>query len=169
MNGFDASASTIWHSGYCTNVDQLPHEIQIDMGAGYLINGFRYLSRQDGGVNGRIGQYEFYATNDLSNWGTPLATGSFANDAAEKQISFGSNVYRYVRLRALTEANGGPWTSAADLNVLQSSDSSSSTPSVPPTTSTSLTAVSKTNWALAFVDSQETQCENGSALNTFDS
>jgi hypothetical protein len=169
VNSFDASAATIWHTQYCTSVAQLPHEIQIDMGTAYIINGFRYLPRQDGGRNGRIGQYEFYATNDLSNWGTPLATGSFANDATEKQISFGSNVYRYVRLRALTEASGGPWTSAADLNVLQSSDSSSSAPSVPPTTSTSLTAVSKTNWKLAFVDSQETQCENGLALNGFDS
>ena len=168
VNSFDASAATIWHTQYCTSVAQLPHEIQIDMGTAYIINGFRYLPRQDGGRNGRIGQYEFYATNNLLNWGTPLATGSFANDATEKQISFGSNVYRYIRLRALTEANGGPWTSAADLNVLQSSDSSSSSAGVPPTTFTSLTAVPKTNWTLAFVDSQETQCENGAAVNSFD-
>src|ERR1035437_9097788 len=133
VNSFDASAATIWHTQYCTSVAQLPHEIQIDMGTAYIINGFRYLPRQDGGSNGRIGQYEFYATNDLSNWGTPLATGSFANDAIEKQVLFASNVYRYIRLRALTEASGGPWTSAADLNVLQSSDSSSSSAGVPPT------------------------------------
>jgi hypothetical protein len=121
VNGFDASAATIWHTQYCPSVVQLPHEIQIDMGTGYLLSGFRYLPRQDGGINGRIGQYEFYATNDLSNWGTPLATGSFANDATEKQVLFTSGTYRYIRLRALTEANGGPWTSMAELTVLQSS------------------------------------------------
>src|ERR1035437_3018574 len=124
INSFDASAATIWHTQYCPGVAQLPHEIQIDMGTGNLITGFRYLPRQDGGVNGRIGQYEFYATNDPSNWGTPLATGSFANDATEKQVLFAPNTYRYIRLRALTEANGGPWTSMAELTVLQSSGSS---------------------------------------------
>ena len=76
VNSFDASAATIWHTQYCTSVAQLPHEIQIDMGTAYIINGFRYLPRQDGGRNGRIGQYEFYATNNLLNWGTPLATGN---------------------------------------------------------------------------------------------
>jgi len=124
VNGFDGNAASIWHTQYCPTVAQLPHEIQIDMGTGYLISGFRYLPRQDGGVNGRIGQYVFYATNDLSNWGTPLATGSFANDATEKQVLFAPNTYRYVRLQALTEANGGPWTSMAELTVLQSSTGS---------------------------------------------
>src|ERR1035437_10237879 len=162
VNSFDASAATIWHTQYCPSVANLPHEIQIDMGTAYIINGFRYLPRQDGGTHGRIGQYEFYATNDLSNWGTPLATGSFANDATEKQILFSSNTYRYVRLRALTEANGGPWASMAELTVLQSPASVSS--AIP----TSLTAVSKTNWKLAYVDSQETQCESGAAGNGFD-
>ena len=150
VNGFDASGSTIWHTGYCTSVDQLPHEIQIDMGTGYLLQGFGYLPRQDGGVHGRIGQYEFYATNDISNWGSPLATGTFANDATQKQVLFAPGTYRYIRLRALTEVNGGPWTSMAELTVLQ------------------LVAVPKSNWKLAYVDSQETQCENGAAVNSFD-
>jgi hypothetical protein len=120
-NGFDASAATIWHTQYCSGVSQYPHEIQIDLGTGNPVTGFRYLPRQDGGAHGRIGQYEFYATNDLSNWGTPLATGSFVNDATEKQVLFAPNTYRYIRLRALTEASGGPWTSMAELTVLQSS------------------------------------------------
>jgi hypothetical protein len=244
VNGFDANATTIWHTQYCPSTAQLPHEIQIDMGAGYLINGFRYLPRQDSGVNGRIGQYEFYATNNLSSWGTPLATGGFANDTTEKQVQFAQNTYRYIRLRALTEANGGPWTSMAELKALQATGGAPSllsmavTPSNPTiivggaqqftatrtyqgggtqditsqvnwtssapvatistgglatgqstgnttvtaglsgiTASTSLTvqaasgslsAVSKTGWKLVYADSQETQCENGAAVNGFD-
>jgi hypothetical protein len=168
VNGYDGSSGTIWHTQYCGTLSQLPHEIQIDMGSAFTINGFHYLPRQDGGKNGRIGKYEFYGTNDLSNWGTPVATGTFANDATLKEVLFTSSAYRYIRLRALTEANGGPWTSAAEISVLQSGSSSSST-SVAPTTSASLTAVSKANWKLAYVDSQETQCENGAAVNAFDS
>jgi hypothetical protein len=118
-NAFDGASATIWHTRYCPTSDPLPHEIQVDMQTGYRITAFRYLPRQDGGVNGRIGQYEFYATNNLSSWGTPLASGTFANDATEKQVSFAPNTYRYIRLRALTEANGNPWTSMAELTVLQ--------------------------------------------------
>ncbi len=118
-NSFDNNPGTIWHTAYCFGSAQLPHEIQIDMGSGYQINTFRYLPRQDGGVNGRIGQFEFYATNTLSNWGAPLATGTFANAAAEKQVTFAANTYRYIRLRALTEVNGGAWTSMAELTVMQ--------------------------------------------------
>jgi hypothetical protein len=76
------------------------------------------LPRQDGEVNGRIGQYEFYATNKLPNWGPALATGTFANNATEKQVLFTTNTYRYIRLRALTEANGRQFTSMAEISVL---------------------------------------------------
>jgi hypothetical protein len=119
VNAFDGSASTKWHTRYCPSSDPLAHEIQIDMGAGYQISAFRYLPRQDGSSNGRIGQFEFYATNDLTNWGSPLATGTFANNATEKQVSFAPNTYRYIRFRALTEVNGNRWTSVAELTVLQ--------------------------------------------------
>src|SRR5205823_5654174 len=105
-NGFDGNAATIWHTRYCPALAPLPHEIQIDLGASFPLNGFGYLPRQDGGVNGRIGRYEFYATDNLSNWGNPVATGIFANDATGKRVSFPQGTYRYVRLRALTEANG---------------------------------------------------------------
>jgi hypothetical protein len=118
-NGFDNNVNTIWHTAYCGTTAQLPHEIQIDMGTGYLINMFRYLPRQDGVPNGRIGQFEFYATNNLASWGAPLATGTFANDATEKQVTFAQSTYRYIRLRALTEANGAPYTSMAELTLLQ--------------------------------------------------
>ncbi len=96
VNSFDANTATYWHTQYCPSTSQLPHEIQIDMGTGYVLGGFRYLPRQDGGTHGRVGQYEFYATNDPSNWGTALATGTFANDATEKQVLFASAIYRYI-------------------------------------------------------------------------
>jgi hypothetical protein len=96
-NAFDGVSATIWHTRYCPTSAPLPHEIQIDMQTGYRITAFRYLPRQDGGVNGFIGQYEFYATNNLSSWGAPLATGTFANDSTEKQVSFSPNTYRYIR------------------------------------------------------------------------
>jgi lysophospholipase L1-like esterase len=52
------------------------------------------------------------------NWGSPVATGTFANSITGKQVSFATTTAQYVRLRALSEVNGNPWTSMAELYVL---------------------------------------------------
>jgi hypothetical protein len=117
-NAFDGNPATIWHTAWSTSNPKPPHEIQIDLGQSYSIDGFRMLPRQDGGVNGRIGQYEFYVSNDGITWGLPIATGTFTNNATEKEVLFVASAGRYIRLKALTEVNGKPWTSVAEINVL---------------------------------------------------
>ena len=87
INAFDGDETTIWHTKYFGGSDPLPHEIQIDLGGSYQIDGFRYLPRANG-ENGRIEQYEFYVSNDGTTWGSPVASGTFANDISEKEILF---------------------------------------------------------------------------------
>ncbi|MEV7521327.1 TIM-barrel domain-containing protein [Streptomyces sp. NPDC091371] len=118
-NAFDGSTSSIWHTAWSSaQPAPLPHEIQIDLGARYAVDSFRYLPRQDGGINGRIGQYEVYVSDSPGTWGTPVATGTWADTASEKSVAFPARAGRYLRLRALTEAGGrGPWTSAAELSA----------------------------------------------------
>lgn len=128
INVFDSNNSTIWHTQWDGSSPLPPHEIQIDMGANYELNAFRYLPRQDGVVNGRIGQYEFYVSSNGVNWGNPVASGTFANNGLEKEIAFSKTTGRYIRLRALTEVNGKPWTSVAELNVLGATPPVSSAP-----------------------------------------
>ena len=89
-----------------------------DRNGPYNISGFRYLPRQDGSNHGWIGQYEFYVSTDGTNWGSPAATGTFANNANEKLVSFASRTGQFVRLRALSEVNALPYTTVAELNVL---------------------------------------------------
>lgn len=115
----DGSTSTIWHSAWSTTpAAPLPHDLQIDLGASYSVDSLRYLPRQDGGVNGRIGQYEVYVSNSNTTWGSAVATGTFADSATEKTVPFTAKTGRYLRLRALTEAgNRGPWTSAAEISA----------------------------------------------------
>ena len=155
VNAFDGKASTFWHTKWYPVSSPLPHEIQIDLGQVYNLNGFRYLARQDGSVNGRIGQYEFYVSIDGANWGVPVATGTFANDALEKEVLLPATAGRFIRLRALTEVNNNPWACAAEINVL--GDLTSSIPALP-----------RTGWSLRYVDSQELAGENGAAGNAFD-
>jgi hypothetical protein len=119
----DSRTATFWQSASCLGSAPLPHEIQIDLGTTYSLQGFRYLPRQDGQSLGKIKDYEFYVSSDGVNWGQAVITGqliTLANDATEKQILFGAAVpARYVRLRALSEVNGAKAASMAEFNLLQ--------------------------------------------------
>ena len=118
VNGFDGATGTIWHTQFLNGSPPPPHEIQINLGSSANLNGFVYVPRKDGSPNGWIGQYEFYVSTDGVNWGSPVVAGTFPNDATNKQVSFTSTTGQYVRLRALSEVNGNPWTSMAELQLL---------------------------------------------------
>ncbi|WP_327381023.1 discoidin domain-containing protein [Streptomyces sp. NBC_01207] len=121
---FDGNPATLWHTA-CSSAKPapLPHEIQIDLGARYTVDGLGYLPRQDGGVNGRIGGYEVYVCDTTTDRGPPVDPGTFADTAAAKTAAAKTAALavksgRYLRLKALTEAGGrGPWTSAAEITL----------------------------------------------------
>ncbi|UZP42897.1 hypothetical protein NXS19_010713 [Fusarium pseudograminearum] len=85
------------------------------------VNGLSMLPRQDGSQNGWIGRHEVYLSSDGTNWGSPVASGSWFADSTTKYSNFETRPARYVRLVAVTEANGQPWTSIAEINVFQAS------------------------------------------------
>jgi PKD repeat protein len=117
VNAFDGKVDTFWHTEWWSVVPPHPHEIQIDLGQTYRVEGFRYLPRQDAYTYGTIGQYEFYVTDGV-NWGSPVATGTFANSRLEKEVTFAPKTGRFIRLRALSEVNGVDVTSMAEINIL---------------------------------------------------
>ena len=124
VHGFDGLIGTIWHTQFLNGSPPLPHEIQIDLGTSANLNGFVYVPRQDSFTDGWIGQYEFYVSTDGMNWGSPVAAGTFPNDRTNKQVSFTPTTGQYVRLRALTEVNGEPYTTMAELQLLNVTSSS---------------------------------------------
>jgi hypothetical protein len=124
---FDGDHSTIWHTDYSTNEGNdndpsYPHEIQIDLGSVRDIGGFSYLPRQDEDMFGTVKDYEFYVSNDVSNWGNPVNSGSFASDKTEKRVLFNSKSGRYIRFVGLSEINGYPWMTVAELGILEPRD-----------------------------------------------
>lgn len=117
-DAIDGDPATFWHTDWSVPpVPSTPHWIAMDLGAARSVCGVRYLPRQDGNVNGRIGKYAVYTSTDGTSWGDPVATGTLANTAAEKWIPFAQTDARYVKLVALSEVNGNPWTSAAEVSV----------------------------------------------------
>jgi galactose oxidase len=151
-NAIDGNPATFWHTGTGGSA-QLPHTLTIDTHAHPVIAGLVYQPRSDGTARaGGIGQYQIHVSTDGSGWGDPVATGTFADDAAEKTIVFPNTKARHVRLTALTEAgNRGPWSSAAEINLLGFAD-----PTLP-----------RGGWTVT-ADSQETKAADLSATRAID-
>ena len=117
-NVLDGNATTMWHTAFAGTIPPLPHSITIDMHATQLVSALSYLPRQDTSMNGTIGRYAVYVSSDGTTWGSPVATGTWADDRTAKEAVFPAVSARFVRLTALTEAgNRGPWTSAAEINL----------------------------------------------------
>lgn len=117
-NAFDGSTSTFWHTQYTGSAPAHPHEIQIDLGATYGLDGFHYVARQDNNTHGMVADYQFYVSTDKTNWGTAVATGTFNADASAQRVMFTRKAGRYVRFVALSEVGGNPWTSVAELRMV---------------------------------------------------
>jgi galactose oxidase len=119
-NILDGDGLTMWQTSYSgSTVPPYPHQITIDMHAVHVVTGLAYLPRQDGNLNGTIGQYSVSVSLDGVHWGSPVASGTWADDATQKYAVVAPQAARFVQLTALTEAGWrGPWTSAAEINIL---------------------------------------------------
>ncbi|KAH7196545.1 uncharacterized protein B0J16DRAFT_359297 [Fusarium flagelliforme] len=99
-----------------------PHVITVDMKKIYNVNGIPMLPRQDGSQIGYIAQHQVFLSKDKKNWGSPVAYGTWYANWTTKYANFYTQPARYVRLVAITEANGNPWTRIAELNVFEAND-----------------------------------------------
>ncbi len=152
VNAFDGKNKTYWHTKWQNGSTGQPHEIQINLGADLDISAFTYKPRAGTQENGRIANYEFYISDNGTDWGNPVATGTFKNTGTKKTVELSDVVtppepepessYRYVRLRATSEVNDKAYTAIAELNVLVDS-----------------AAISQDNWTVHYVDSEETGSE----------
>jgi plastocyanin len=152
-NAFDADPATIWATEWMAKAPRPPHDLEIDMGAIYSIDGIRVLPRQDGSSLGRIARFQVLSSLDGTTWTLAVGAGAWMNTGALQEARFAARAARYVWLRALAEVDAQPWTTLAELTVL-----GVATPSP-------IGVISQTGWQLLAVDSQET---NYPATNAFD-
>ena len=117
-NAVDGNTNTIWHTQWQDNNPECPHEIIIELSAAGGIHGFTYLPRQDESDHGGIKEYEFYVSGDGKEFGKPVKKGEFAADKEKKTVMFDGKKCRFIKLRALSEINGEPWTSAAEIGIV---------------------------------------------------
>ena len=117
----DGNPRTVWHSQFAGTLAEHPHELVIDLGAVYDIRGFRYLTRQDIGWNGAFAKTVFFVGDSPDSFAEPVVTRIFKKvrtaQAADCKLPVRG---RYVRVRVLSEVNGKPWGSAAEIGVVGS-------------------------------------------------
>lgn len=155
-NVLDGNTATLWHSKWTGTPAPLPHSITIDMHRTAVVSALVYRPRTNG-PNGRVGEYGISLSTDGQDWGSPVASGTLADDAAAKTLGFAPQGARFVRLTALTEAGGrGPWTSAAEIDLLGDPGTPQATVDLP-----------RTGWTATASD-EETAGENGRAANVLD-
>ena len=122
----DGDETTIWHTSWGDNEPQHPHELVVDMINSYEVESFFYVPRKDG-ENGRIKDYELYLTDDLDDWGEPVATGQFTNTANRQVVPvLLSKKGRFFKLVAKSEVRERAWASVAEVGI----ESSAMTPNV---------------------------------------
>ncbi|MCP3981360.1 MAG: hypothetical protein GY716_18840 [bacterium] len=125
-HGVDGDEQTFWHTVWTSSpAPSHPHEIVVDMGDETQICGLSYLPRQDDGVedmDGTIRNYQFYVSADGVNWGQPVTSGQLveagSQDKSAVRVYFNSTAARYVRLVALNDTEGTPYTSMGELDLL---------------------------------------------------
>jgi hypothetical protein len=113
----DDDPDSFWHTAWEGTPKPMPHEIIIDIGQPVTLRGLTYLPRQDM-ANGRIADYEIYASLSLENWNAPIAKGTWPDSADKQSVTFDQAVTaRYLRIVAKSEVNGNAFAAAAEFDV----------------------------------------------------
>jgi hypothetical protein len=112
----DGDLGSIWHTEFVGATPGYPHELVVDLGSSRPIEGLLYVPRQDS-AHGRVKDFEVRVSLDGKTWGDPLARGRWENDPTFKYVALPAPKARYVQLRGLSEVEGRPFMSAAEVAI----------------------------------------------------
>ena len=113
----DGNPETAWHQ---SKDKKLPIDLVIDLGKEQSICGFRYFPDQVLWGPGIITAYQFYISNDNTEWKL-VDQGEFANIKNNPlwQIKkFKTEIVRYIKLRALSNTESNDNIGYAEVNVI---------------------------------------------------
>ena len=114
----DEDPKTVWS----TEPDvSLPQEVIIDLGEHLEINGFTYLPKQSGHLDGTLDRYAFYTSTDGASWGTAKAQGEFSNihnNNSEQRITFKQVKGRYIKFIGRSTVRDDATMGIAELGVI---------------------------------------------------
>jgi len=100
----DGNTASVYVAGGKESSAKYPHELQVDLGETLSLKGFTYTPAGSGIIYG----YEFYTSADGKNWGSPVASGQFANiknNPVQQTVAFKKTTARYIRFVATSPAD----------------------------------------------------------------
>ena len=116
-NILDGALSTFWHTQWSAPVTPgYPHHVTVDLGASHVVSGIQYTRRQNS-ANGAIDRYEVYTSADGATWGEAAVAGRFTSSLSPQRATFTPRAARYVKVVALSQLNGQPLATMAELDV----------------------------------------------------
>jgi hypothetical protein len=119
-NVLDLDANSIWHTAWTPEIKKHPHELKIALKSARTFRGVTLLPRQDGHRNGWIKDYACYVSAEGTNWGEPVAKGTFAADAKLKTVQFARPVTaRFIRFVALSGFGADGFSSLAEFSLVE--------------------------------------------------
>lgn len=151
-NAVDGDPETVWHTQWQDANPEHPHEIVIQITPAVRIKGLTYLPRQNDSDHGNIREYDIYVSTDGKEFGKPVRSGTFAGGKERKTVAFVPVQAGFIKLVARSEISGRPWTSAAEIGIVQEGEKVAIEPEL---------SVVKAN-------SEETSAEDGKAANAID-
>ena len=114
----DGNTATIWHTKW--DGTDTARELILTLNSTVQVSSLLYLPRQDtsgaGMNNGNITSYEVYVSTDGAAY-TLVASGTWANDHAEKTAAWNGISAKYVKLKAV--AGTGGWASASEVKLMR--------------------------------------------------
>ena len=116
----DGDPKTIWHSRWSNGQVKHPHQLVVDLGSLYNLSGISYLARQDNTWNGAFSKVEIYVAIEPEKFSQePDVVQKLKKDKKAQSINFdGIKKGRYVKVRVLSEVNGGTWASASEIGFI---------------------------------------------------
>ncbi|OKL46234.1 discoidin domain-containing protein [Boudabousia marimammalium] len=115
-HAIDGDVSTLWHSDYSPSPVAMPHSFTVDLGRNAMIDGVRYVPRQDVfPANGVVAGYLVEVSADGQEW-RQVAEGEFSGNQPQV-VPFDEVAAGYVRFTARSAQNGRPFASIAEFDV----------------------------------------------------
>lgn len=122
INLIDGDINTYWHSAWSSNVQPLPHWIQINFDSTVLFGGFQYWMRQGGNAQISPSQWDVQSSPDGTTWTTQwtsLPNLAVEPSTAEFQLMVANPIKsKFIRVRILTNPGNTPYTSLGEFKAI---------------------------------------------------
>ncbi|GKX27736.1 hypothetical protein SH1V18_02160 [Vallitalea longa] len=114
QKAFDGNIYSYFHTNYSENGGKMPQSVTIELKEESDIYKLEYVPRQDGNSQGRITEYNIYASNDGENF-TIVSKGKWTSDNKIKTSEFNARGAKYIRFEGVKA--GRNYIAAAEIRL----------------------------------------------------